>query len=310
MIAMLREVGIESYYTLVKTNSFNHLSILPSLYFDHVVAAYTIKGKTNYLDMTTDFYPNYVLTENDINAVALTIKQGEKDGFRLPQDDLDSLKNKVELVIDATLDLNRTISVEATATYPGIAGGNIREIFSSISEAEKKNYVIDLIGSDVFPDMDLSTYKFDNTEEITQPLRSKYSLKANEFADSVANLQIFRVPFLNAIRANAVISGSQRHNRIDVEKLTYSDPSLQKVTIHFPKSYKLIQLPKDIHIKGKYGEYRVHFKNIPGGLYIEKYQSFTTRFIDANEFKDFKEFYLKLLKADKTKIAIQQTKIN
>jgi hypothetical protein len=308
MIAMLREVGIESYYTLVKTNSFNHLSILPSLYFDHVVAAYTIDGKTNYLDMTTDFYPNYVLTENDINAVALTIKKGEKEIFRLPQDDLDSLKNKVEMVIDATLDLDRTIRVEASATYPGIAGGNMREVFSSISEVEKKNYVIDLIGSDVFPDMELSQYKFDNTEEITQPLRSSYSVKANEFSDSVANLQIFRVPFINAIRANAVISGSQRHNRIDVEKLTYSDPSLQKVTLHFPKSYKLVQVPKDIHIKGKYGVYRVRFKSIPGGLYIEKYQSFTVRYIDAKEFAEFKDYYLKLLKADKTKIAIQQTK--
>ena len=45
MITMLRYLGIESYYTLVKTNKYFHKFIMPWMLFDHVIVAYVLMAK-------------------------------------------------------------------------------------------------------------------------------------------------------------------------------------------------------------------------------------------------------------------------
>lgn len=306
MIVMLKTIGIEANYALVKTNTYNHQEMLPSLYFDHVVVQYVINGKTGYLDMTTDFYPYYVLTENDVNAFSLVIKDGEKNIIRLPDDELDPAKNKVEYNINATLNTDKTIDLTVSTTYPGIAGGSIREYFSSISEQEQKNFITEHSGKGVFTDITLLDHHFENMNDISKPLKATSTFKAYEFSDEVANLLIFRIPYMHAVQSSAAISGKHRHNRIDVDKLGNIEPIDQKITLHFPKKYRLLKLPENINYQSKYGSYKVDFKKTTDGLLIEKQQTFNTKIVSEKEFEDFKAFYLKLLNFDKTKIAIQQ----
>ena len=65
------------------------------MYFDHVITGIEIDGKTTYVDLTTDFYPYYVLNESDMDAWGLAIKEGETQLFKLPNDYINSEKNKV-----------------------------------------------------------------------------------------------------------------------------------------------------------------------------------------------------------------------
>ncbi|MBL7893496.1 MAG: hypothetical protein JNL63_12755 [Bacteroidia bacterium] len=305
MIVMLKAIGIEANYALVKTNSYNHQEMLPSLYFDHVVVQYLIGGHVSYLDMTTDYYPYYVLTENDANAFSLIIKAGEKEVSRLPGDDLDPSKNKIEYSIDARLNSDKTVDLAVEATYPGIAGGSIREYFSTISEQEQKNYITEHSGKGVFTDITLLDYHFGNMKDISKPLKATFHFKATEFSDEVANLFIFRIPYMNAVRGSAAISGDHRHNRINVDKLSDTEPTIQKITLHFPKNYRLLKLPENINYQSKYGSYKAAFKKTTDGIAIEKQQAFNTKIVSEKEFDEFKAFYLKLLNFDKTKIAIQ-----
>ncbi len=305
MIVMLRAIGVEANYALVKTNAYNHQTMLPSLYFDHVVVQYIIDEKPEYLDMTTDFYPYYVLTENDANAPSLLIKEGVRTITRLPNDDLNPNKNKVEYAITAQLNIDKTIDLEANVVYPGIAGGSTREYFSTISEQEKKNFIIEQSGKEVFTDITLIDHHFENMNTISKPLKATYHFKATEFSDEVANLLIFRIPYLNVVKSSSVISGKHRNNTINVDKLCNTDPSVQKIELLFPENYRLIKLPDDVTIKSKYGSYKAHFTKIKNGIAIEKEQIFYTKIVPANEFNEFKAYYLKMLNSDKTKIAIQ-----
>jgi hypothetical protein len=81
-------------------------------------------------------------------------------------------------------------------------------------------------------------------------------------------------------------------------------PSRQEIDIIFPKGYQLTALPKPIKINHKYGDYEVRFSNIPGGMRVVKTQVFHKDIFDINEFEEFKEFYRKLMDADKMKVAI------
>ena len=307
MIVMLREAGIEANYTLVKTNAFNHQEMLPSLYFDHVIAQYKLKnGKTGFLDMTTDFYPYYTLTENDVNALGLTIKEGEKHFFRLPNDDLDSTKNLREYIIDATLNADKTLDLDVDGTYRGLAGGGVREYTTVITEQEQKNSITERLGKGVFSDVTLLDYKFNNLLEISKPLKVHYKLKVTDFSDAVANLFICRIPYIWAVQNSSAVLSKERHNRIDVDKLGNVEPAVQKINLTFPKGYKLLEVPADINFSSPFGTYQVKFKKTATGLYIEKYQAFKTKIVDIKDFTEFKNFYLKLLNVDKLKIAVQK----
>jgi len=308
MVSMLRQVGIEAYYTLVKTNFYDHFRYLPSQNFDHVIAGYYLDGKLHFADMTTDFYPHYVLTEADANAYALLIKKGTTDLMRLPQDDLDPNKNNVELNIDASLMPDRSIKLKVDAEHPGMAGGLIREKFARMTKDQQKNLILDMMGKGVFQNIELTNFDISNISEITAPLKSEYNLESGAFCDKVAGLLIFRVPYMTAVQQSQAMLSKTRYNRLSVKALSSTAPTTQKVRMHFPAGWQLIELPENIKITSKYGEYRATFTKTKDGVQIEKYQQFNQDEIPVEEYDAFKAFYFKLLEADGTRMALQRRK--
>jgi hypothetical protein len=310
MITMLRQVGIESYYTLVKSNMFDHQRYLPSQYFDHVVAGYYLGGKLHFLDMTTDFYPHYVLTEGDVNAYALLIKDGQKDLIQLPSDDLNPEKGWTTINTDAKLSADRGMEISVKADYPGIAGGSLRETMSRItSETEQKNFLLDRLGKGVFQNVELKDYKMAHLQEISDTLKSSYDLSANLYSDKVTSkLMVFRIPFMNAVRPAKALMSKQRYNRLDLSKIMEVAPTHEVVDVTLPKGYRLLELPKDVELKSRFGEYKLHFSKTASGIQVEKEQRFLMSQIPVEDFNAFKEYYLKILDADAEKIGVEAEK--
>jgi transglutaminase-like putative cysteine protease len=308
MVSMLRQEGIEAYYTLVKTNFYDHFKYLPSQYFDHVIAGYYIDGKLHFADMTTDYYPHYVLTEADANAYALLIKDGTTELMQLPQDDLDPNKNNVEMNINATLLSDRSIKIDVKANHPGMAGGMIREKFARYTRDQQKNLILDMMGKGVFQNIELKDYHIDNISEITAPLKSNYEMEAGSFCDKVAGLLIFKVPYMTAIQQSQAMLSKTRYNRLNVKALSSTAPTMQKIDIHFPAGWQLIELPENVKISGKYGEFKITYKRIPNGVHVEKYQQFNEDEVPVEEYNDFKSYYFKVLEADGTRMALQRVK--
>ena len=306
MITMLRQVGVESYYVLVKTNDYFHQEVLPSLYFNHAIAGYYIDGKLHFLDMTTDFYPYYILPTMDANAWALLIKDGEKDLIRLPSDNLDSSKNKTEINVNAKLNTDRSADISVTAVHPGSTGGNIREYLTQSNRDEQKNFIVKLMGKGVFDNLNIIDYKFDNLEEISAPLRSNYNMNAYNYCDHVASMLVFRVPYMTPITTNDALLTKTRVNELDLEDVVDIEPSLQKVDIIFPAGYELLEMPKDVKVESKYGTYSVTFKKTKTGLHVEKFQSFKMSVVPVKEFEAFKKYYQEILDIDSSKIALRK----
>ncbi|HEX4950546.1 MAG TPA: DUF3857 domain-containing protein, partial [Blastocatellia bacterium] len=85
-IAMLNEVGIKSYYTLVNTrDAGQNKNALPGIFFNHcIIAVETSKG-LHYLDLTAQNYPVNTLPQPDREAFSLLIKPGVKAAALLPR---------------------------------------------------------------------------------------------------------------------------------------------------------------------------------------------------------------------------------
>ena len=163
-----------------------------------------------------------------------------------------------------------------------------------------------MLGEGIFGNLNLEDYKFDNLDAISAPLTSTYKLNANNYCDRVASMLVFRIPYMSPINTDPSIVAKTRANSLDISEIVTVEPTLQKITLMFPEGYDLLEMPQDISIENKYGTYKVTFKKIKGGLYVEKFQSFNNNVIDVKEYDAFKEFYQKLLDIDSTKIALKK----
>lgn len=304
MITMLRSQGIESYYTLVKTNQFNHLNVVPSMSFDHVIVCYILNGKKHYCDLTTNFYPINVLPEMDNNSVALLIKKGENQVFRLPNDLLNPEKTLAKYQINAEFEGETDMKLTVNAEYKGNAGGNLRELIFRTPKNKYKDFVSNYFGQDVIENSNYTKVDFINIEDFSNPLKVEYNLIAKSFADKVSGLYILRMPYLEAIRKNQAVIDKNRTNRIDLEKVLNIYPSEQIINLKIPPAYKLAEMPKDIYHNSNFSNYTVQFKMNNGLLQIVKKQKFYKSIIELNEVDEFKADYIKLLDLEKFKIAL------
>ncbi len=304
MITMLKSQGIEAYYTLVKSKHFNRLDPVPSLAFDHVIVCYILNGKKKYCDLTTNFYPLYVLPEMDNDAIGLLIKPGEYEIFNLPNDLLDTAKTVAKYEIDAELTLDRTLQLSIKAEYTGIAGGNLREQIFRTPENKYSDFISNYFGQDVFENGIYNRVDFMNLNDFSNPLNARIEIKAIGFADKVSGMYILRMPYLEGIKKSNVLLEKNRTNRVDLEKVLNIYSSEQTINLKIPLGYKLVEIPSAIFHRSAFSSYSVQFKKDGQNIQIIKRQHFLKSIIEINEFDLFKADYLKLSELDKFKIAI------
>jgi hypothetical protein len=217
---------------------------------------------------------------------------------------LNAEKTNSKYTINASFTGDRDLSVNVQCEYSGTAGGNMREMIFRTAKNKYSDFISQYFGQDVFENGIYNNIEFLNLEDFSNPLQVKYSLSGIGFADKVSGLYIIRMPYLEAIKKNQVITETDRSNRVDMEKILNIYPSEQTINLTFPKGYKLAEIPQNINHKSAFSMYSVQFKPTPDGLQIIKKQQFYKNIIEISEFEAFKADYLKLLDLDKFKVAL------
>ncbi len=307
MISMLRKYGIEAYYVLVRSSNFTNSKPKPTiLAFNHVIVGYQLDGgEMQYLDLTTDYYPYYVIPEFDNNSWALLVKEGETDVFRLPNDMLNPKKTRLELNIKAKIKSDRSLLIEANTIGKGILGGKLREELNRVTtEDDRKKFLLEYFGEGSFDHLTLNSFSFENLEDITAPLEMDMDMKAYNYIERVSNFYIVQVPLLNAITTRPTLFSEKRYNNLDLNSLFETAPSYQNIDMEIPDGFKLMDLPQDIQIDNKFGKYQMTFEKTDKGVRINRSLELKTRLIEYEDYKALKAFYIELLDADRMKLAL------
>jgi tetratricopeptide (TPR) repeat protein len=306
MISMLRELDIESYYVLVKTNRFFHKFIMPCMLFDHVIVAYMIDGKTYYADPTSNYYPYYCLNENDADSYALLIREGETEVFKLYNYYSDPLNNMQEITIDADFKEDKSITVNAEVVTQGIEAGSLRETVNPMTIEEQKKFIPDYFGEQLLENMKIVSFDFGDLKDISKPLKSSFHLSAENYGDKVTKMLIFRIPFVKTILSSTSLNKEKRYSAIDLSQILNTAPVIQKVSIKIPEGYGLVENPEDILIENKFGKYELKFTQTKGDIKVTKTQIFKSRVVEVEDFDAFKKFYTEIKDADETKLSIKK----
>ncbi len=310
MISMLRKYGIEAHYVLVRSSNFTNQKPQPTIMaFNHVIVGYELSdGVMRYLDLTTDYYPYYVIPEFDNNSWALVVREGETDVFRLPNDMLNPDKTRLELNIKAKVNSDRSLVLQANTTGKGILGGKLREELNRVTtEDDRRKFLLNYFGEGSFDHLTLNSFGFENLEDISAPLKMDMDMKAYNYIERVSNFYIVQVPLLNAITTRPTLFVEKRYNNLDLKALFEVAPSYQNIELEIPSEFKLMDVPQNIKIDNEFGTYEMSFEKIEKGIRINRSLVLKTRLVEYEDYTKFKTFYLELLDADRMKLALTKS---
>lgn len=306
MIAMLREINIEAYYVLVKTRNFTDLEPTPSILFDHVIVGYVLDGKMQYLDLTTDFYPYYVIHEGDSDAWGLVIREGSNQIFRLPNDHLNPTKSQLDVVIDATFHLDRAADLTVSTKAKGVVGGYLKEKLHLLSDEERRKFISKYFGQSVFESLTIKDYHFNDLKAITAPLTADFKFKADKFLDKISRFYVFEIPFMKAASRKSELLPEQRYNNLDLHQIMDIYPNVQVVNITMPVGFRLSEVPSSVTMSNPFFDYEVTYKATPQGMRVYRKVNFKKRLVKKEDYQTFKALYLQMVEADNLKLAMER----
>jgi predicted negative regulator of RcsB-dependent stress response len=307
MISMLREVGVDAWYVLVRSGNFTEQTPLPTIAaFNHVIVGYQLSdGEMRYLDLTTDYFPHYVLPESDARAWALLVKEGETQVFRLPDQTISEDRSRFDINIKGKINANRTLDMDVAYAGSGVLGGTLRESLNRVTTIDdRKKFLTEYFAEGVFDHLLLNDFSFENLEDITAPLNGSLSLKAYNHMQRVSDFFIIQIPILKGVTTRPALFAEKRYNNLDLAQLFELTPAFQQIDLEIPTEFRLMDLPKDIKMDNQFGRYLLHFEKTNTGLKIIREMVWKMRLVNYEDYDDFKAFYLKVLDGDRMKLGV------
>lgn len=297
--ALLKTIGIDSYYVLVNTTNENpENNFLPATsVFNHAILAVELEGDLHYIDLTAQNHPMSVLPLADRNAPSLLIKHGVNKLFNLPK--ATEIPNLISTNKQITIDSNRNINAETEDIYEGLGVVILKSIFRSLSD-NKRDKLFNESLSSKYNDVTLLNLEFDNLDSLATKLSYRMSYTADDYVHRISNYSIIDIPLETQLDNSSITSYSERKTPIYIP----NDYSVyeENITISFPNNYSLVALPKDIIIDNEFVNYQLNFSKIGKKVKLTKSMQFKRSWIPVDEYNVYNKLYKSLIKSDSQKL--------
>lgn len=264
LAAMLKAIGIDSYYVLASTDrgvvdpkfasiaGFNHVIIGIKLPEAKEYPA-MVKGNLLLFDPTsasTPFgtLPPY-LQDNDLLLVT------DSGGELLHVAPHGPSVNRLQIAAKLTLDPDGTLHGEVHETRAGWLAAGSREGLEAMSEAQRKQWLEQRLAHSL-AQYQLSDLTFENLQDLGKDLLVHYKLTAPSYAKNAGGLLLLRPRVLGS-KAEAVLDLAERTYAYESD-----GPSLEtdEIDIALPAGFAADELPEPLALNNKVGSYRSETK--------------------------------------------------
>src|SRR5690606_29575405 len=156
MYSILKEVGITSYYSLIRAgeNAKYITEDFPSQQFNHVILSVPIHEDTIWLECTSQTMPAGYLGDFTTDRPALIVDEKGGKMVRTPKYAMD--QNLQIRNIKAVLGENGTLSTNIHTRYTGLQQDNLHGMINALSKEKIKEILVE--------QWDFSTYDVDKFE--------------------------------------------------------------------------------------------------------------------------------------------------
>lgn len=296
MHALLKEAGINSYYTLIRAGEYAEdiVSDFPSRQFNHAILCVPLEKDTVWLECTSqDQVPGYMggFTGNR-HALLVT-----PDGGKLVRTPTYGLHENWQVSkVTAVVEANGNMTVEQNARYSGLLQDMYHDLINSLSKDKLKKFLNE--------NLDLATYDITDfrytQDRKTVPVVHEYlKLSVSNYAQ-VSGKRIFILPNISN-RAGLKLDLAERKYPI---KLHTAYVEIDSVDITVPAGYKAEALPGTVSFESRFGKYQANYKVENNTItYYRRFERHNGLFENAL-YAELVKFYEQVYKADRNRIVL------
>lgn len=299
-IAMLEELGLKAHYLLINTeNKDPNIEYLPSLtVFNHVITAVEMGDSLFYMDLTAKNFPFGTIPDGDQNSFCLLIKPGENSPFIFNEENL--YPPAIEYNSDITINKDNNAHSNVSIKYCGLKAGYIRSVFRDLSEKEINKTVKENLAAEMV-NVNLEKVEFDSLDTLYHEITQRYSYSNDDSFLDTGSFKILVPPWYSTYHTSSALSYSERTYPISIWSEKHSLSEQLNISIE-DQALKLVELPEDISIESKFGNYTQQFREENGMIIARRSYNVKQTWVSSEEYLEFKEFYNKLIQADKRQL--------
>ncbi|NOU37374.1 MAG: DUF3857 and transglutaminase domain-containing protein [Ferruginibacter sp.] len=295
MYSLLKEVGIKSFYTIIKAG-VNEQPIIPdfaSTQFNHIIVCVPQPKDTIWLECTSQTLPMGYLSSFTSNRNALLID--ENGGILVHTPTYKKTDNLQIRKINATVNDDGKLNAIINTKYKAEQQDKLHGIVNGISKEKIKEELNEQFS---LPSYEINTFNYVSENTSLPIITEKIELTANNFC-SITGKRLFINP--NILNKSTYVLSEETKRKFDIKiKQEYID--IDSVEIIIPKGYKIESAPNDVEINSKFGTYNCKYTILENKIiYIRKLEKNSGTFA-LNEAANLSNFFAKIYKADRAKM--------
>ena len=296
MMAMLKAVGIESYYTLVMAGVGNYSIVedFPISQFNHVILSIPLEGDTIWLECTSQRLPFNHLGDFTDNRPVLLITENGGILTRTPAYSRSENLKKTSIVVDLKSDGN------GTASYSYRAGGIFFVDYLGaiqLSKDEQERWLYSNFG---FPNYRINQYSLMGHYLDNPIAQIQMDISLRSFADISGGRMIVPV---NAL-INNIGAPPRNRNRSTPFELKFERTITDTVVYKIPDGFMVESTHRSQSLQSDFGKYESRFEIFDDKvLFIRRMETFSGLF-DPEKYEEWFSYQRQLARAENQNIVL------
>lgn len=300
--ALMDVVGVETYYTRVNASDRNLVSIDKDFVTfvgqtNHVILNMPNNGDDIWLECTSQTSPfNYSANfTDDRDVFVITPNGGKIVHTKVYTSKENSLVTKAKVSIDAEGGISGDVSLVSQGTQYGRHEG-VQDEELKDQKLWYKNYW------DYINNLELASMNFEDDRD-SIVFTEKVELNATKYASKTGGLFLVQPNMFNRI-TSAPPKYKERKLPFQINR-GFLD--LDEYEITLPEGFVVDALQDDVNISNQFGEYQFSITQTSENTLLFKRKFLLNKGkYTREEYKDFRSFWVKIVRHDKSKIVIKQ----
>ena len=296
MFSLLKEAGIRSVYTLVKSGDSNKYfnADFVSSPFTHVILSVPLAKDTVWLECTDQYLPAGYLSAFTEGRYALMVTE---EGGKLVRTPAYKMKdNSQSRHIKATLDESGKLVADVTTDYKAIQQD---DLFGFINHHTKKEQLEYLKKEIDLPNYDIVSFDYKSLSSSLPILTESLHLVAENYAQ-VSGRRIFIQP--NILNKSKMLLPDE-DRKYDIY-LTVEFADIDTIEMAIPNGFEAESLPQPLSVCNKFANYKIDYKLSGNKVLMTRLLEKKSGSFPKTDYKELVKLYSDIYKADRAKIVL------
>jgi transglutaminase-like putative cysteine protease len=314
--AMLKQVGIDSYYVSINTERGIIDPKFPSLRFNHVILAIqlpdgipdaglyaTMKtarfGRLLFFDPTNPYVPLGYLPSYLQDNYALIVAQDGAELVSLPL--LPPTTNRLFRTATLSLASSGDLTGEVNEVRWGGPAVSSREQFLTATPADRRKVLESSLGSSL-TNFSLTSASLGNLEKYDESLMVHYKFEVDAYAKTAGGLLIIR-PRVIGEKGSSILSGKPRKYPIEFTEATLQSDMFD---ITLPAGYVVDELPQPVDAKCDYASYKSDVQVKDNVLHYKRTYEINDVVVPTEKLPEVRDFFHQVAAAEKSSAVLRR----